>query len=145
APAPAPAPAAVAPAAVATVASSSAVAQITNSAGPVQPRAQAAADAVVTNVPGAAGITIGGTRASATDPNGHPSGLALDYMVMSDAALGDAIVAYHIAHWDELGVDYIIWQQRILSSPNGSWKPMADRGSVTANHFDHPHVNYQAG
>ena len=54
-----------------------------------------------------------------------------------DAALGDAIVEYHIAHWDELGVEYIIWQQRMLSSPGGSWKAMADRGSATANHMDH--------
>ena len=57
-------------------------------------------------MPGADGITIGGTRASAADPGGHPSGLALDYMVMSDAALGDAIAQYHIAHWDELGVEH---------------------------------------
>ena len=76
----------------------------------MRPQAQAAANAVVSNVPGAAGITIGGTRASAADPGGHPSGLALDYMVLSNDALGDAIVAYHIAHWDELGVEYIIWQ-----------------------------------
>ncbi|WP_456934786.1 hypothetical protein [Geodermatophilus sp. SYSU D00079] len=121
-----------------------AAAAITNSAGAVQPRAQAAADAVVAAVPGAAGLTIGGTRASAVDPHGHPSGLALDYMVGSDAALGDAIVAYHLAHWDELGVEYVIWQQRILTSPAGAWKPMADRGSATANHMDHPHVNYRA-
>ena len=80
---------------------------------------------------------------SAADPGGHPSGLALDYMVMSDAALGDAIVEYHQAHWDELGVEYIIWQQRMLSSPNGSWKGMENRGSATANHMDHPHVNYR--
>jgi hypothetical protein len=93
-------------------------------------------------VPGAGGITIGGTRGSATDPHGHPSGLALDYMVMSDSALGDAIVEYHIAHWDELGVEYIIWQQRYLDSPGGSWSYMEDRGSGTANHMDHPHVNY---
>jgi len=59
------------------------------------------------------------------------------------AALGDAIVEYHIAHWDELGVDYIIWQQRYLSSPGGSWDTMSDRGSATANHMDHPHVNYR--
>src|SRR3712207_7574017 len=57
---------------------------------------------------------------SAADPGGHPSGLAVDYMVLGDSALGDAIVAYHIAHWDELRVDYIIWQQRMLSSPGGS-------------------------
>lgn len=130
---------------VAVASQSTAAAHITNTAGPVQPRAAAAADAVVRDVPGAAGITIGGTRGSATDPNGHPSGLALDYMVMSDTALGNAIVEYHIANWDALGVDYIIWQQRILMSPTGSWSPMADRGSATANHMDHPHVNYQAG
>jgi hypothetical protein len=120
----------------------SVVARISNSAGPVSSRVQAAANAVVSNVPGAGRITLGGTRASATDPHGHPSGNALDYMVMSDSALGDAIVAYHRAHWAELGVDYIIWQQRMLSSPNGSWSMMENRGSGTANHMDHPHVNY---
>ena len=72
-----------------------AVAHISNSAGDVRPQVQTAANAVVSNVAGAAGITLGGTRASATDPHGHPSGLALDYMVLSDSALGDAIVQYH--------------------------------------------------
>ena len=109
----------------------------------MRPQTQAAADAVVSNVPGAGGITLGGTRASATDPGGHPSGLALDYMVLSNTALGEAIVAYHIAHWDELGVEYIIYKQRMLSSPNGSWVGMEDRGSPTANHMDHVHVNYR--
>jgi hypothetical protein len=136
------APASAAPRA-ATTAAAGAVAKIKNSSGPVAAVVQAAANAVVSNVPGAGSITLGGTRPSAADPGGHPSGLALDYMVMSDAALGDAIVEYHIAHWDELGVDYVIWQQRMLSSPSGSWKAMADRGSATANHMDHPHVNYR--
>jgi hypothetical protein len=120
-----------------------ATAQISNSAGGVASRVQAAADVVVSNVPGAAGLTIGGTRPSAADPGGHPSGLALDYMVMSDAALGDAIAQYHIANWDSLGVEYIIWQQRMLSSPGGGWSSMEDRGSTTANHYDHVHVNYR--
>jgi hypothetical protein len=120
----------------------SAVAHITNSYGNVRPQVQAAANAVVSSVPGVATLTLGGTRASATDPHGHPSGLALDYMVMSDSSLGDAIVQYHIDHWDELGVEYLIWQQRYLGSPHGSWEPMSDRGSATANHLDHVHVNY---
>ncbi|MGY1642292.1 LysM peptidoglycan-binding domain-containing protein [Geodermatophilus sp. SYSU D00703] len=135
------APAAVA--AAAPAAPAPAPAQISNSAGPIKPAAQAAANAVVSDVPGAAGITLGGTRASAVDPHGHPSGLAVDYMVLTDAALGDAIAQYHIDHWDELGVEYVIWQQRILTSPTGAWKPMADRGGVTANHFDHVHTNYR--
>ena len=133
------------PASTPAAGSATANARITNSAGPVRPQTQAAADAVIRNVAGAAGLTIGGTRASAADPGGHPSGLALDYMVLSNTALGDAIAQYHIANWDRLGVDYIIWQQRMLSSPTGTWKPMADRGSTTANHMDHPHVNYRAG
>jgi LysM repeat protein len=140
--APAAAPAATTATTTHAVVSTTTTAHITNSAGAVQPQAQAAADAVVSNVPGADGITLGGTRASAVDPHGHPSGLAVDYMVLSDAALGDAIVAYHLEHWDELGVEYIIWQQQILTSPTGSWKPMEDRGSATANHMDHVHVNY---
>ena len=130
------------PAATAGAVLTGAVARITNSTGSVEPQAQAAADAVVSAVPGAAAITIGGTRASAADPGGHPSGLALDYMVGTDDALGDAIAQYQIDNWDSLGVEYVIWQQRMLSSPNGSWKPMADRGGTTANHYDHVHVNY---
>ncbi len=130
------------PAAAAAGTAVSIVARINNTSGPVSSRVQAAANAVVSNVPGAGSITLGGTRPSATDPAGHPSGNALDYMVMTNASLGDAIVAYHLAHWNELGVDYIIWEQRILQSPGGSWSTMADRGGVTANHFDHVHVNY---
>ena len=118
-------------------------AKITNSAGAIKPQVQTAANQVISNVPGADAITLGGTRASATDPDGHPSGKALDYMVLGDTALGNAIVQYHIDHWDELGVEYIIYRQRMLQSPNGSWSTMEDRGSPTANHMDHVHVNYR--
>ena len=121
----------------------SGTADISNSAGPVSSRVQAAADAVVSNVPGAGSITLGGTRPSATDPAGHPSGNALDYMVLTDGDLGDAIVAYHRAHWAELGVQYLIYDQRMLSSADGSWVMMEDRGGTTANHYDHVHVNYR--
>src|SRR4051794_33827811 len=143
APAPAPAPAAApAPAPAPAAAPATTVAHITNTAGDVKPQTQAAANAVVSNVPGAAAIALGGTRASAVDPHGHPSGLALDYMVLGDTALGNAIVQYTIDHWNELGVEYVIYQQRILTSPTGAWKQMEDRGSPTANHMDHVHVNY---
>ncbi|SHG78862.1 transglycosylase family protein [Geodermatophilus nigrescens] len=127
---------------VAAAPAPAAVATITNSSGPIHAAVQAAANAVVSAVPGAGDITLGGTRPSAVDPDGHPSGKALDYMVMSDAALGDAIAQYHVDHWDELGVEYVIWEQRILTSPDGAWRAMEDRGGVTANHFDHVHVNY---
>ena len=135
--------AAAAASAASSVTAVAGTARITNSAGPVSSRVQAAADAVVSNVPGADDITLGGTRASATDPDGHPSGNALDYMVLTDEGLGDAIVQYHIDHWSELGVEYLIYQQRMLSSPGGSWVMMEDRGGTTANHYDHVHVNYR--
>jgi hypothetical protein len=126
----------------ATRAVRSGAAQISNSAGPVSSRAQAAADSVVANVPGAALITLGGTRPSAQDMAGHPSGNAIDYMVGSDTALGDAIFAYHMQNWDALGVQYIIWKQTYYDSPSSGGSFMEDRGSATANHYDHPHVNY---
>jgi LysM repeat protein len=83
APAPVVAPlaAAAAPAPVAAAAPAAApaaTARISNSSGDVASQVQAAANRVVSEVSGAGSITIGGTRASATDPNGHPSGLALD-------------------------------------------------------------------
>lgn len=116
---------------------------VNNSFGPVSATAQRAADRIFGSVPGASLIDIGGTRASARDPQGHPSGNALDYMVLDDAALGDAIAQYHIDNWNALGVDYIIWQQRIRYLPTGPWVIMEDRGSVTQNHYDHVHVNYR--
>jgi hypothetical protein len=140
--APAPAAAAHAAPAAPAPAAATAVAHITNSAGNVKPQSQAAADAVVSHVPGAAGITIGGTRPDSVDPKGHPAGLALDYMVLSDTALGHAIVQYTVAHWNELHVSYVIYQQKILTSPTGAWEQMPDRGSPTANHMDHVHVSY---
>ena len=90
--------------------------------------------------------TVGGYRASARDPGGHPSGLAADFMVGLSAAgkrQGDALATYARAHAGELGIDYIIWQQRIWSTRRSAegWRPMADRGSATENHRDHVHIN----
>ncbi len=58
-------------------------------------------------------------------------------------AQGDALVAYAQAHARELGIDYIIWYQRIWSVARADegWRRMEDRGSATANHLDHPHIN----
>jgi len=90
--------------------------------------------------------TVGGYRESATDPHGHPAGLAADFMVSltpAGKAQGDALVAYAQAHATELGIDYIIWYQRIWSVERAAegWRRMEDRGSATENHLDHPHIN----
>ncbi|GAB3201678.1 hypothetical protein GCM10027062_24450 [Nocardioides hungaricus] len=135
------------PLVVATTAGSSAgcaVAQATNyNLGPVKPQLTQ-----LVNILGPMFDikTVGGYRESATDPNGHPAGLAADFMVPltpAGKAQGDALVAYAQAHARELGIDYIIWYQRIWSTERADegWRPMEDRGTATANHMDHPHIN----
>ena len=36
-------------------------------------------------------------------------------------------------------MQYVIWEQRYWE-PGSSWELMEDRGSITANHYDHVHV-----
>ncbi len=135
------------PLVVATTAGSSAgcaVATETNyNLGPVKPQL-----ANLVNILGPMfGIkTIGGYRENATDSNGHPAGLAADFMVGNSPAgkaKGDALVAYAQQNAEELGIDYIIWRQRIWSVARADegWRRMEDRGSAVANHMDHPHIN----
>lgn len=80
---------------------------------------------------------IGGRRGG--DPGDHGSGHALD--VMCNTSQGDAVAAYVMAHAREFNVKYIIWQQRIWFPGSGTWRHMADRGSITANHYDHVHIS----
>jgi hypothetical protein len=71
----------------------------------------------------------------------HNSGRALDIMVRGDT--GDAVAAWLRSNARALGITELIWQQRIWISrrSDGGWRPMADRGSATANHYDHVHVS----
>jgi hypothetical protein len=69
----------------------------------------------------------------------HGTGQALDIMVSGD--LGNDIAAYLQANRAELGIEYLIWRQRIWRpSTSGAWRGMSDRGGATANHMDHVHV-----
>ena len=109
------------------------------SLGPVKPHLAS----MVAEVGPAFGFTtVGGWRANARDPNGHPSGLAADLMT-SSVAQGDAAAEYLIANAARLNVDYILWRQRSWSVARADegWRPMADRGNATVNHYDHLHVN----
>jgi hypothetical protein len=76
-----------------------------------------------------------------TGSGDHGAGLALD--IMCTGSLGDAIAAYVRAHASELGVSEVIWSQHIWTVQRSSegWRPMSDRGSTTANHYDHVHVS----
>jgi hypothetical protein len=83
--------------------------------------------------------SFGGYRAG--DPGDHGSGRAVDIMV--SGAPGLQIARYVQAHAKALGVTYVIYQQKIwlAGDPISQWKLMEDRGSITANHYDHVHVS----
>lgn len=70
----------------------------------------------------------------------HSQGIAIDIMVSGDRGyqVRDFVQKYYV----ELGVNYIIYAQHIWSVDRGGegWRPMSDRGSATANHYDHVHV-----
>jgi hypothetical protein len=70
----------------------------------------------------------------------HSQGLAIDIMVSGDE--GYAVRDFVRAHYSELGVNYIIYSQQIWSVDRSGegWRGMSDRGSTTANHYDHVHV-----
>ena len=81
--------------------------------------------------------SYGGTRGGGGD---HGAGLAVDIMV--DSATGDKIAAFLQKNASELGIEYLIWKQRIWRpATSNSWRGMSDRGSPTANHMDHVHAN----
>ena len=71
----------------------------------------------------------------------HGAGRALD--IMCSGSLGDAIADYVRSHASDFGVSEVIWARRIWTVQRSSegWRPMEDRGSATANHYDHVHVS----
>lgn len=83
-----------------------------------------------------------GQRPNASD---HPKGLALDFMVGRDRGMGDSVAQYLQRNAEALGVTYLIWRQRIWNTGDASWRQMEDRGSITANHYDHVHASFRPG
>lgn len=102
--------------AVSIVAAPSAGAVPLVGAGGLCPNASALASYIASNYPSVR--SIGGVRADALPD--HPSGHALDIMIGSDMALGDAIAADVRAQSGRFGVSYIMWR--------------------VADHYDHIHV-----
>lgn len=122
---------------VAEVGSGSMDASCTNgSAVPsgVSPNIVAVHEAVCANFPE---ITTYGTFRGDGE---HAQGIAVDIMTSGDR--GWQVAEFVRAHYAELGVNYIIYSQHIWSVERSSegWRGMEDRGSTTANHYDHVHV-----
>lgn len=76
----------------------------------------------------------------------HRNGRALDIMLTphAESALGHRIANYLIAHAKDFNIDHIIFEQQIWTPSTPRWRHMADRGSITANHFNHVHVAIKA-
>ena len=72
----------------------------------------------------------------------HSSGRAVDFMT-SDSALGQAVADWARAHASELDLYDVLWAQHIWTPVRSSegWRSMPDRGSSTANHYDHVHIS----
>ncbi len=81
----------------------------------------------------------------------HPLGRACDFMLSTGGVVPSASrvkLGYDVAAWAQanasrLGIMYIIYRQRIwdVRMASSGWVLMADRGSITANHFDHVHIS----
>jgi len=73
----------------------------------------------------------------------HSSGRAIDFMVGGDASLGQAVADWARAHAAQLNLYDVIWAQHIWTPVRASegWRAMPDRGSATANHYDHVHIS----
>ena len=75
------------------------------------------------------------------DSGDHGSGRAIDIMI--SGATGWEIAEFVRANYSSFGVSYIIFAQKIWSVDRAGegWRSMEDRGSTTANHYDHVHVS----
>lgn len=100
----------------------------------VSPNIRVIHEAVCSNFPEIA--TYGTLRSDGE----HAQGIAMDIMVAGDTGweVAEFIRQYSAA----LGVSYVIHARNIWSVQRSAegWRAMADRGSVTANHYDHVHV-----
>ena len=81
----------------------------------------------------------------------HPSGRALDLMLPNYKSAAGKKLGHDMSRWlearhSELGINYIIYDQHIWNEQRDKegWRPMASRGSDSANHKNHVHVTVLA-
>ena len=70
----------------------------------------------------------------------HAQGRAVDVMISGET--GWEVADFLRANYAALDIEYIIYSQNIWSVDRAGegWRSMSDRGSITANHYDHVHV-----
>jgi SH3-like domain-containing protein len=90
--------------------------------------------------------TVHGVRPGANSD--HSTGRAVDLMIpnyksASGKKLGGDVAAWARTNARSLGINYVIWNQRIWSVARSKegWRAMASRGGDSANHKDHVHIS----
>lgn len=83
--------------------------------------------------------SYGGYRAG--DSGNHGAGKAIDVMISGEA--GWEIAKWARANASALGISEVIYEQKIWTTQRSGegWRAMSDRGSATANHYDHVHLS----
>ena len=71
----------------------------------------------------------------------HVNGEAIDFMV-PNSSVGQRLADFLYAHHAQLDLFDIIWSQHIwtIQRAGEGFRSMSDRGSATANHYDHVHI-----
>jgi hypothetical protein len=84
--------------------------------------------------------SFGGVRPGSGN---HSSGRALDVMI--SGAAGQEVANWARANASALGITEVIYAQRIWTTQRAGdgWRGMSNRGSATANHYDHVHLSFR--
>lgn len=92
--------------------------------------------AVCAKFPGVS--SYGGRRSGGGN---HGAGKALDVMV--SGSYGWEIANWARANASSLGITEVIYEQQIWTTQRAGdgWRGMSDRGSTSANHYDHVHIS----
>ena len=71
----------------------------------------------------------------------HSSGQAIDVMISGEA--GWEIARWARANASSLGIIEVLYSQQIWTAQRSGdgWRSFSDRGSVSANHYDHVHIS----
>ena len=86
-------------------------------------------------------VTVYGTFRGASISGDHETGRAVDIMISGPR--GWEVAEFVRENYAAFGVSYIIYSQKIWSVERSGegWRGMPNRGSATANHYDHVHVS----
>jgi hypothetical protein len=115
----------------------------TGAYGGVLPHVAASGDAIAR----ALGIrSIGGRAGRPGNYSDHPRGLALDFMVGANTALGNRVANVLTTQWLAHKIKYLIWNARYAGSP-GRWSGYSHPlgwTDPTSMHRDHVHASYKS-